>query len=531
MNTKPNILLVVVDCARSDKWLGPGERPNTPNIDRLAAEGVSLPTTITEKSCTTPSFSTLLTARYSPRHGVHLVWGYKLPDEVPMLTDILAKHGYHTYAEVSGPLLPEMGLARGFKQYEYRAPCDHLHTEWGTQFGKRLNEAGYETPWFVMLHIWELHPHRYVAPEFNTPEHGADEYDRAIASLDLQLGKLFQQLPQNTLVVFTGDHGEKTTRETYRENTAVGYARKLLGVDDSDGMAPFSVASWAGPSVLQELYGKCTPMMRTVRLRDRAAAPAQSSRWQRFRDRLRLAYLTPFVYLTDLFALGAPVKLTNMLKRRGLLDPERARKKVARLTGAMSQDELLAMHMRMWVNSYKRNFEEGHMIHVYDFLVKVPLILHWPGVLPPGKRNERMVRQTDILPTILELVGIPASELPPCDGVSAVPLINDDPVWQPRPAYVSVTGTPADIELRGVRTEEFKYTYGPENPDLPEELYDLAADPGETNNIAAHHPDRCAELRALADRYADADTPLAEMELSAKDQAQVEKHLQELGYL
>ncbi|MFQ5806912.1 MAG: sulfatase [Phycisphaerae bacterium] len=528
---RPNILLIVADCARSDRWLGPGRHTRTPNLDRLAAAGLSCPTTITEKACTTPSFATLLTGLYSPRHGVHLVWGYRLPEQVPLLTDVLAAHGYHTYAEVSGPLLPEMGLDRGFETYTYRAPCDRLHTAWGDQFLERLRTAHYRAPWFVMLHLWELHPERHIAPECDSPHFGANEYERAVSSLDLQLGRVLAAVGDDTLIAFTGDHGEKTTAESYREGTAVNYARKLLGINEAGGMVPFGVAQWAGPSVLQEFYGQCVPLMRRVRLRGAQRRP-KFGFGARLRDRLRLLRLTPMILLQDLLALGAPLKLTQMLQRRGLLDPTRARKKVERFTRALGQRRVLEMHMRMWINSYKRNIHEGHIIHVYDFLVRVPLVLHWPGHLPEGAIRARMVRLPDIVPTILDLLGVAGHELGEIDGRSFKPLIENQP-WEPEPAFLSVSGTPVDLEIRGVRTEDYKYTFGPENDELPQELYDLRADPGETRNLADQCPDLRTELRALANQFvpASGQSPLEELALTPDDQRRVEKQLQELGYI
>ena len=527
---RPNILLIVADCARSDCWLGADRRTKTPNVDRLAAGGIALPTTIVEKACTTPSFATLLTGRYSPRHGVHLVWGYRLPRHVPMLTETLAKHGYHTCAEVSGPLLPEMGLDRGFESYAYRAPCDGLHTAWGDQFVERLRTGYYRAPWFIMLHLWELHPDRRVDPAFDAPAYGATAYERAVSSLDAQVGRVLAALNDDTCTLFTGDHGEKTAAEEYRPGTAVDYARKLLGIDEAEGMAPFGVAAWAGPSVLQELYGQCTPLMRRVRLKD--ARPPKFTRWQRWRDRLALLRLTPMIFLQDLLALGAPLKLTKMLEKRGLLNADRAKRKVAGFTKALGQDRLLEMHMRMWINSYKRNLEEGHILHVYDFLVKVPLVLHWPGRLGAGRFYERMVRQPDVFPTLLDLLGIAPEETGDVDGRSFKTLL-DGADWRSPPAFVSVSGTPADLELHGVRTEEYKYTYGPENEELPQELYDLRADPGETRNLAAEQPERCAALRATAQEFTahPMDAALDELELSPDDERRVQEHLRSLGYI
>jgi arylsulfatase A-like enzyme len=532
--TRPNVLVIVADCARSDRWLGPVRTTRTPNIDRLAARGIALPTTIVEKSCTTPSFSTLLTGRYSPRHGVHLVWGYRLPASVPMLSEVFAANGYHTYAEVSGPLLPEMGLARGFHEYEYRAPCDHLHTVWGERFRARLRAGHYKAPFFLLLHLWELHPHRYIAPQFNTPEFGRDTYERAISSLDHQLGPLLADVPESTLIAFTGDHGEKTHFESYRPNTAVDYARRMLHVDEAEGMAPFQVAGWAGPSVLQEMYGRAAPSMRNMRVCD--WQPPRFGAWQRLRDRLRLLRLTPFVYLHDLLSLGAPLKLTQMLKRRGLLNADQARAKVDRVERNVDRAALLDMHMRMWINSYKHNMDEGHMVHVYDYLVKVPLVLHWQGAhAPPAlaapRRIDRMVRQPDILPTLLDLCGIAAPCEEALDGRSFHDLLAGDP-WQARPAFLSVSGLPMDLEIRGVRTETHKYTFGPHNSELPEELYDLTADPGEMTNVVANRPDLRDELRALANTFVDDSVPqtLEEMTL-APDDTRVTGRLRELGYI
>lgn len=533
--TRPNILLVVVDCGRSDKWLGGNRHSRTPNLDRLAAAGAVLPTTIVEKPCTTPSFSTLLTGRYSPRHGVHLVWGYRLPASVPMLPESLAAAGYNTCAEATGPLLPEMGLARGFHQYEYRAPCDYLHTSWGDQLFERLKGGHYKPPWFLMLHLWELHENRYIAPEFNRPEFGRDGYERAISSLDAQLGRLFAALPEPTLVAFTGDHGEKTQFEAYRPGTAVDYSRKLLGVDAAEGMSPFSIAQWAGPSVLQAFYGAATPLMRDVRLRDRPAAAVRFDRGSTWRDRLRLLRLTPFVWLTDLLSLGKPLRLTRMLKQRGLLDEHRAQAKVAGLTRALGPEALLDMHMRMWINSYKCNMREGHMVHVYDFLVKVPLVLHWRGPaadspIPAGWTSARMVRQPDILPTLMDLAGVAPPLHDALDGRSFVPLLRGAP-WIARDAFVSITGLPADLELRGVRTETHKFVHGPENDEMPVELYDLRTDPGELHNLAERDPRLADKLRAAADRFVDKRVAIDLATVEFSDQARIEKQLRELGYL
>jgi arylsulfatase A-like enzyme len=519
----PNILVLVADCARSDKWLGRDRASRTPNLDRLTASGVALPNTIVETPCTTPSFSTLLTGLYSPRHGVHLVWGQRLGRQIPMLTHELARAGYHTYAELTGPLLAETGLDRGFEHFEYRAPCDYLHTAWGQRFVQRLRSGHYRRPWFILLHLWELHEPRCVRPPFADARFGRDAYEQAVSSLDDALTPVFDAAGDDAVIVFTGDHGEKTVREEYREGTAVSYARNLLGLDGSGGLEPYHLAQWAGPSVLHQFYGQCAPLMQNLRLRG-GGPPVLRSRWERLADRLRLLWLTPWVYLHDL--------LTRMLERRRLLDPELSRRRVERFRRLVGADRMLDLHVRMWINSYTAHLCEGHMLHVYDFLVRVPLVIRGPGRLPAGVVVDRMVRQPDILPTLLDLLGIRTWRDLGVDGRSLRPLLDGQP-WESAPALLSISGLPQDLELRGVRTERYKYTFGPHNEELPEELYDLDQDPRESVNVAHEEPQRCRGLRALADGLAE-DRRAAAVEpvpISPLEQTRIEAHLRELGYI
>jgi len=259
----------------------------------------------------------------------------------------------------------------------------------------------------------------------------------------------------------------------------------------------------------------------------------REGRWTRWRDRLRLLRLTPFLFLHDLLALDRPLKLTRMLRRRGLLDPTRSRRKVERFARSLGSEALVDLQLRMWVNSYKRNLVEGHLVHVYDFLVRVPLVLHWPGHLRAGAVHRQMVRQVDILPTVLDLVGLGVDGSGhETDGRSFRTLLAGG-AYRPAAAFLSVGGGPVDLEIRGVRTEGYKYSFGPENDELPQELYDLRNDPRETHNLAARRPELCARLRELADGLAQARPAVAAepVVVSQAEQAHVEQQLRDLGYL
>lgn len=147
----------------------------------------------------------------------------------------------------------------------------------------------------------------------------------------------------------------------------------------------------------------------------------------------------------------------------------------------------------------------GYFDHhgLYEGNIHCPLILHCPGIVPAGQRLGGFVRQEDVAPTILDLLGLgnlaAANQM---DGTSAAPLVEQG----------LHTGTADELFLientwmkkRGVRTHRWKLITAlePDFHDLPPvELYDLMHDPGETTNVAEERPDVVAELRRRLDDW------------------------------
>lgn len=532
MSARPNILCVVIDCARSDFWLGGGEPSLTPNLDRVRRAGVTLPTAIAEQSATSPNFASLLTGLYSPRHGVRMILGQSLSPGVSLLTEKLAGLGYHTYAEVTGPLIAEIGLARGFDNYEYRAPCDYLHTAWGDAWVDRLRRGGYASPWFVLLHLWELHlPRQVICPRPELAAEGRTRYAAAMASLDAQLGRVFEAAGEEAFLLVTGDHGEKTEDEAYGPGTAVDYIRDYLGIERSRGPNLFDVVSVAGPSTLHHLFAEfINPALVSAGTEKRRPAPS-FSRFRRWGDRVRLLGLMPRIRPRDVRVFKTPLKLTKWLHEEGVLDGRKSREKVRRFLGRFRPETLEAMIARLMISSYRKNYKEGHSLHVYDYLVKVPLVLRWTGRLPAGAAFTRMVRQPDILPTVLDLLGAAEEGRGGLDGRSFRPLLEGRP-WAPEPAFLSTGSYLPHLEINGVRTEGRKYAFGPENPELPVELYDLERDPRETVNVAAARPEECARLRGLAETFVRADEAFPSPAVRGRDELKdTESRLKALGYI
>lgn len=158
-----NVLLIVVDCLRADFVHDP-RKAFIPAITKLQQTGFSFLNAIASSTTTTPSFASLLTGLYPFEHGVRSLSGYRLSTQIPTFPETMREAGYHTYAEVTGPLEKQTGFSSRFDEYRYREPEETIHTAWGNNFLAKLTDY-YEQPWFVLLHVWSLHRPRVICPQ------------------------------------------------------------------------------------------------------------------------------------------------------------------------------------------------------------------------------------------------------------------------------------------------------------------------------------------------------------------------------
>jgi len=115
-----NIVLITLDTLRADHLGCYGnEKVQTPNIDRLAAEGVLFEKAFASVSTTLPSHSTILTGLYPHQHGVRDNGVYYLPEEQVTLGELLSDEGYATGAFVSAFVLDRrFGIDQGFDTFD-----------------------------------------------------------------------------------------------------------------------------------------------------------------------------------------------------------------------------------------------------------------------------------------------------------------------------------------------------------------------------------------------------------------------------
>ena len=164
--------------------------------------------------------------------------------------------------------------------------------------------------------------------------------------------------------------------------------------------------------------------------------------------------------------------------------------------------------------------EHGHGYFIYEPTTRVPLLLAGPYAGLAGQRIARTVNNVDLAPTLLDLVGLadaggPGERLAG-QGRSLVPLLSKGDAAPAAPGYSEAFYPRFHYgwsELRSVRTDRWHFIEAPRP-----ELYDLAADPGETNNLAATERRTVAELRgrlAALDREVDAAIEKARAALPA----------------
>jgi arylsulfatase A-like enzyme len=122
------------------------------------------------------------------------------------------------------------------------------------------------------------------------------------------------------------------------------------------------------------------------------------------------------------------------------------------------------------------------------------MIVHWPGVIVPGRTSDHVSAFWDILPTLVELTGgeIPANT----DGISFLPELlgkiqpqHDYLYWE----FHEQGGRKALISGKWKVVQQHVNT----TPPGALELYDLDADPGETRNVALSYPDRLEKMEEL----------------------------------
>ena len=216
-----NVLLISVDTLRPDRLGYAGHLRNTsPTIDELAKDGVVFTNCQSASGWTLPSMATILTGRYPKDHGatdLHL----KMDQRLVTLASLLHDQGYLVRGYISHLLLqPQYGLDKGFDTYDTSVLKVGHHPHKATT-AKPLTDRAVEDlasisePFFLWVHYFDPH-YAYLSHERWTDfgHDDIDRYDQEIAHTDFHISRLLaalreRSLDDNTIIVFTSDHGEE----------------------------------------------------------------------------------------------------------------------------------------------------------------------------------------------------------------------------------------------------------------------------------------------------------------------------------
>jgi arylsulfatase A-like enzyme len=141
----------------------------------------------------------------------------------------------------------------------------------------------------------------------------------------------------------------------------------------------------------------------------------------------------------------------------------------------------------------------------YDGGHRVPFFIRWPrGKIGGGRDVDQLAAHIDVLPTLADLCGVARPAGPPLDGESLAPFLRGEPVaWPARTLFVHSQRIPYPEKWRkcAVMTRQWRLVNG-------RELYDIQADPGQKNDVAADHPAEVARLREAYEAWWESLKPV-----------------------
>jgi arylsulfatase A-like enzyme len=485
-----NLVVIVVDTLRADH----AGAQVMPAVETLARDGVRFERAFCHSPATLPSHASLFSSLHPFENDVK-VNAQPLPAALTVLPDWLARLGYRSSAVVSlatlWPLEPRTSLDRSFDEYVYDGQVDCWPAERVTdELEKQLDElTGRGKPFLLFAHYSDPHdPYNAhgTAESYVDVRLDGEPFERLLVS---EFG--FVRVP---VELAAGEH------EIVFE-APEPFRVRLLETRSAAGLLP---VQWQQGGPHQDLTRI------SASFSNPSSGPLLCELWLWLQDTLsdeenRARYRLESGH-TDIH-VG---RLLETLRRRGLYDS-------SLIVFTSDHGEALAEHGLT-----------GHVATLYDELLHVPLIVKPPAGSPHVERLRaaagRQVRLIDVMPTALELLGLPA--LPNARGTSLLA------GGAPEPLLAETHAPLAPRTLFCLRDERFKLIYHPpakhDSGDGRFELYDLTADARELQDLFEQRGTEFAqwqaELRRVAEQSAARGTMTPVLD------AQAAARLKALGY-
>jgi len=511
----PNVLLVILDDVGYAQLGCFGSDIATPTLDRLAAGGLRYANFHTTALCS-PTRAAVLTGRNHHRVGmgriIDLAAGFpgydaRIPPSCGMLPAMLTPHGYAAYAVGKWHLTPEDEEHLGARRDRWPL---------GKGFERFYGYFPGETHQFVPALV---HDNHHVEPPASVDDGyhlTADLVDRTIEFVE-DLRNVDIDKPWFTYLATGACHSPHQSppqwRERYRGHFDRGWdawREDALAKQKAEGLLPGHTELSERPDWVPA-WSDLSEVERRVYARYMEAFAGFLSHTDHELGRLvdRLEAMgeldnTVIVVLSDNGASseGGPVGSLNDGRVWNVLPQtvEEADDRIDEIGGPRIHNNYPWGWTVAGNTPFRRWKRETHEGGVAD-----PLIVHWPAGIDPSERGavrHQYVHAIDVLPTLLELIGVEAPEVVagveqvPLDGTSFAASLADGAAPEHHPTqYYEMLGCRA-MYHDGWKAVTYHQIQLPE-PGLdvaPWELYDLRADPSECHDLAAQFPERLDDL-------------------------------------
>lgn len=442
---KPNfIFLLVDDLGWADLGCFGSKFYETPNIDKLASDGMIFTSAYAACPVCSPTRASIMTGKYPARINV---------------TDWIPGRQFYTGPQSCDKLIP--------RDFELQVNLDEI------TLAEALKDGGYRT---FFAGKWHLGQDSIYWPEFQGFEINKGGWDRGWPQ-----GGYFSPFENPRLT--DGPEGEHLTDRLVTESIAF--------LESVKNEAFFIYLSF---------YSVHTPLQAKDELFEKYSHKADSldldNQIQLTKDKDWIKKAPPRGHFIERVLQAHPAyaamietldnNIGRLMKKLKELDLEENT-----IILFMSDNGGLATAEGSPTSNLPLRSGKGWL---YEGGIREPMIIKWPGEINAGSISSEPVMSTDFYPTILEMAGLDLLPEQHLDGVSLVPLIKDPlrymkrPLFWHYPHYSNQGGKPG----AAVRYGKYKLIQFFEDDRV--ELYDLENDIGEINDLSSEMPDKSQEL-------------------------------------
>ncbi|MBN9509185.1 MAG: sulfatase-like hydrolase/transferase [Alphaproteobacteria bacterium] len=475
--SRPNVIIILADdLGYADTSANPGGRFETPNIDRIAEQGVRFTDGYATAPVCAPSRAGLLTGRYPERFGFEynvggapraLREGLGLSTDQITIAQLLKDAGYHTgligkwHEGEQSQFYP---MNRGFDEFVGFLPGASSYID-PTLPGVHLAFRGFSDD---ILHSLVLGKTRQidraalgatVGKELATK--GAAANDQKLAKAGARLASTFERRPLNQIVE-GADHHVVHNEDQYLTDYFADRAARYITENAKGGKPYFLYLAFNAPHM---------PFMVTDKYYDR---------FPEIKDHQLRVYAAMIAALDD--GIG---EVLNAVKQSGEADNT--------MIVFASDNGCAAYIPGLCSNTPLR----GGKLSFYEGGIRVPFLMSWPGHITPGTVYHNPVSLMDVLPTALAASGGKLPTDRPYDGVDLMPYLSgriagpphDMLIWQSKPLVAIRLG---EWKLRETEKDANTSVYGHYKL-----LFNLRDDRNESTNLSQKDADKLRELEDL----------------------------------